>query len=401
MWPRSPSDRPRGFTLTELLVTMAALVVILTLSAQLLFATRRASDRQRLQAEPRQIARGATDYVNYLVRTATDLNNVLGAKNPLAIMVWYVTGNGQSRQTTYNNLTASEAASGFGDEGTDLISVAHADVANFLPLVTWQGYQHAATAYWEFNQGCPDSAANLALFKELTGAHPDTSSGGKDISDPLILVDANGQAAIYQITDYKEGTNADVCAYKSNLPDYPAKSCAENQGCMAVVANPGISEQINPPSGQPNLVQPVTMNLGPRYISLRVRDRWLEQKFGLFNQNTDTPGTAFQRLLPNVEDFQVAWIFQNAETKNNAADNQIPRNRAVPTQGLDDTYHVRNVVGMRVTFTTRSATPIPGEIHARWLRPAAEDRIAATTRDQFFRFQLSATSLIRNRWPGR
>ena len=33
MWPRSRSDRARGFSLTELLVTMAALIVILTLSA--------------------------------------------------------------------------------------------------------------------------------------------------------------------------------------------------------------------------------------------------------------------------------------------------------------------------------------------------------------------------------
>jgi len=400
MWPRSRSDRSGGFTLTELLVTLAALVVVLTLSGQLLFATRKAADRQRLQTEPRQIARGATDYVNYLVRTATDLNNVLGARNPLAVMVWYVNGSNQYYQTSYNNLTAAQAAAGFGDEGTDLISVAHADTANFLPLLTWQGNQHPATAYWEFNQGCPDSAANLALFKELTGAHPDPKFG-KEISDPLIIVDANGQVGTYQITDYNDGPNADNCSARNNLPDYPEKSCAENQGCLSVVANPGKSDQVNPPSGQPNLVQPITMHLGPRYISLRVRDRWLEQKFGLFNQDTDTPGTAFQRLLPNVEDFQVAWIFQNGETKNNSSGNRIPRNQNVPTQGVADVYHVQNVVGMRVTFTTRSATAIPGEVNDRWFRLAAEDRDAATTRDQFSRFQLSATSLIRNRWPGR
>jgi prepilin-type N-terminal cleavage/methylation domain-containing protein len=400
MWPRSRINSARGFTLVELMVTIAALVVVLTLSAQLLFATRRASDRQRLQTEPRQTARGATDYVNFLVRSATDLNNVLGARNPLAIMVWYTNGNNQLFQTCFNNLTAAQAANGMGDEGTDLITVAHADRANFLPLLTWQGNQRSSSAYWEFNQGCPDSAANLAMFKELTGAHPDPN-GGQDISDPLIITDANGQVGTYQITDYKEGTNADNCAAKNNLPDYPEKSCAENQGCLAVVANPGRSDQVNPPSGQPDLVQPITMNLGPRFISIRVRNRQLEQKFGIFNQNTDTPGTAFQPLLPNVEDFQVAWIFQNGEIRNNNAGHRIPRTGAVPTQSVPDTYHVRNVAGMRVTFTTRSQLVIPGEVNNRYFRLAAEDHDAATTRDQFYRFQLSATSMIRNRWPGR
>jgi prepilin-type N-terminal cleavage/methylation domain-containing protein len=398
MWPRSRSER--GFTLTELLVTVAALVVVLTLSAQLLFATRRAADRQRLQTEPRQIARGAVDYVNYLVRTATDLNTVLGARNPLAVMVWYANGSNQLFQASYNNLTASQASDGLGDEGTDIITVAHADRANFVPLITWNGNQTSSTAYWEFNQGCPDSALNLAMFKELTGAHPDPD-GGQDISDPIVIVDANGVAGTYQITDYKEGTNADVCEAKNQLPDVN-EGCAANQGCMAVVANPGRSDQINPPGGQPNLSQPITMHLGPRFISLRVRNRWLEQKLGVFNPNTDNPGNAFQRLLPNVEDFQVAWIFNNGETRNNSAANRIPRTGAVPTQGSPaDAYDAVNVTGMRVTFTARSAEAIPGEVDNRWPRPAAEDRDAAATRDQFFRYQLSATSMIRNRWVGR
>jgi prepilin-type N-terminal cleavage/methylation domain-containing protein len=398
MWPRSRSDR--GFSLTELLVTVAALVVVLTLSAQLLFATRRAADRQRLQTEPRQVSRGATDYVNYLVRTATDLNTVLGARNPLALMVWYEDGNDQPVQASYNNLTASQASNGLGDEGTDILTVAHADRANFVPLLTWNGNQRSSTAYWEFNQGCPDSALNLAMFKELTGAHPDPN-GGQDISDPIVIVDANGAAGTYQITDYKEGTNADVCEAKNQLPDV-SEGCAANQGCMAVVANPGRSDQINPPGGQPDLAQPITMHLGPRFISLRVRNRWLEQKFGMFNPTTDNPGSAFQRLLPNVEDFQAAWIFNNGETRNNGANNRIPRTNAVPTQGTPaDAYDAVNVTGLRVTFTARSAVTIPGEVHTRWLRPAAEDRAAATTNDQFFRYQLSATSMIRNRWVGR
>jgi type II secretory pathway pseudopilin PulG len=400
MWPRSRSDRARGFSLTELLVTMAALIVILTLSAQLLFATRRAADRQRLQTEPRQIARGATDYVNYLVRTATDLNNVLGARDPLALMVWYANGNNQLFQASYNNLTATQATSGLGDEGTDIITVAHADRASFVPLITWQGNQRSDPAYWEFNQGCPDSTANFALFKELTGAH--AGGGGNDISDPLVIVDANGAAGTYQITDYRASSNASNCSAVGQLPDV-SEGCAANQGCIGVVAYPVASDQINPPSGvQPPLAQPINMHLGPRFISLRVRDRWLEQKLGIFNQNTDNPGTAFQRLLPNVEDFQVAWIFNNGETRNNNTGNRIPRTFAVPTQGTPaDAYDALNVAGMRVTFTARSAVAIPGEVNSRFFRPLAEDRIAATTKDQFFRYQLSAVSMIRNRWVGR
>ena len=304
-------------------------------------------------------------------------------------------------QASYNNLSTSQASNGLGDEGTDIITVTHADRAIFVPLITWQGNQRTDPAYWEFNQGCPDSAANLALFKELTGAH--TGSGGSEVSDPLIVVDATGVAGTYQITDYRAGLNANNCDSSANLPDSGGETCAANQGCLGVVANPVAADQINPPSGvQPNLAQPVTMHLGPRFISLRVRNRWLEQKFGIFNPSTDNPGSAFQRLLPNVEDLQVAWIFNNGETRNNGAGNRIPRTNAVPTQGTPaDAYDAVNVAGMRVTVTARSAVTIPGEVHDRWLRPAAEDRVAATANDRFFRYQLSATSMIRNRWVGR
>jgi prepilin-type N-terminal cleavage/methylation domain-containing protein len=401
MWPSSPRRESRGFTLTELLVTIAALVVVLTLSAQLLFATRRASDRQRLQTEPRQIARGAADYVNYIVRTASDLNNVLGARNPLGIMVWYRDGNNTAFQASYNNLTATQATSGLGDQGTDIITVTHADSAVFAPLIAWRGNQRAESAYWQFNQRCPDSTANLAAFKQLTGAHP--GAGGVDVSDPIIIVDANGAAGTYQITDYKTGFNADNCSAKGSLPDdTTGATCAANQGCMAVAANPALTDRIDPYGGQPpGMSEPIRLHLGPRFIALRVRNRWLEQKFGLFNPNTDNPGSAFQRLLPNVEDFQVAWIFNNGETHNSTVANRLTTTSQVPAQGTTGAYDAINVAGMRVTFTTRSAVVIPGEINNRYLRPAAEDRVAATARDQFFRVQLSATSMIRNRWVGR
>ena len=49
----------------------------------------------------------------------------------------------------------------------------------------------------------------------------------------------------------------------------------------------------------------------------------------------------------------------------------------------------------------KSSVVIPGEVNKRYFRPAAEDHAAGTIKDQFFRVQLSETSLIRNRWAGR
>lgn len=399
MWLSSRSREARGYTLTELLVTIAALVVVLTLSAQLLFATRKASDRQRLQTEPRQIARGATDYVNYLVRTATDLDNVLGARNPLGIMAWYRDGSNNAVQSTYNNLTAAQATAGLGDEGTDIITVTHADRAVFAPLIAWTAIQSDKAAYWQFNQACPDSTANFTAFKDISGAH--AGSGGTLVSDPVIIVDANGAAGIYQITDYQAGYNADNCSAKNNLPDTAGESCTANQGCMAVIANPLLADRINPAGGQPGMTEPVRMHLGARFMSLRVRNRWLEQKVGLFNAASDNPGSAFQRLLPNVEDLQVAWIFANGETHNSTVSNRLTTSNQVPAQGTTGAYDAVNVAGMRVTVTARSSVAIPGERDNRFLRLAAEDHDAATARDKFFRVQLSAVSMIRNRWVGR
>jgi type II secretory pathway pseudopilin PulG len=435
MWPRSRSNSSRGFTLTELLVTVAALIVVMTLSAQLLFATRRAADRQRLQTEPRQIARGATDYVNYLIRTATDLNNVGGARNPLALVTWFFKGdpdrNPALMQAAYNNLTATQTAAGIGDLGTDLITLAHSEDSRSVPMITWTGKQHSSTNYWEFNEGCPDSALNMQLFKELTGAHVEDT--GADctreaiagcVSDVLFIVDTNGIGAYYQITDYKEGPNATNCSATNQLPDV-SEGCRENQGCLGVVANPGRAE-VNPPSGRPYLTPPITMGLGPKYFSLRVCNGWLEQKSGMFDADTDsncvqgnfgtyTAKPRWAPLLNSVEDFQIAWVFNNGETRNGAVATRLTTTGQVPEQGqnpLTHPYDVTNVTGMRVTFTTvsgvvRTDAPaktyqraLPGEVNERFFRPAAEDHDAATTRDKIFRYQLSATSMIRNRWVG-
>jgi len=71
MWRRS--SRPGGgFTLVEVLVVVASLGMILWMVGSLFFPMQKAAERQRLQVEARQTARGATDYVAMLVRGATD-----------------------------------------------------------------------------------------------------------------------------------------------------------------------------------------------------------------------------------------------------------------------------------------------------------------------------------------
>ncbi len=60
---RSSSKPGGGFTLVEVLVVVASLGMILWMVGPLFFPMRQAAERQRLQVEARQTARGATDYV--------------------------------------------------------------------------------------------------------------------------------------------------------------------------------------------------------------------------------------------------------------------------------------------------------------------------------------------------
>jgi prepilin-type N-terminal cleavage/methylation domain-containing protein len=409
MWPRSQRRNTRGFTLAELLVTITALVVVLTLSGQLLFATRNASDRQRLQTEPRQTARGATDYLNYLVRTATDQNNVLASGNPQAIITWYTDGNATptNHQATFNNLTAAQESAGLGDAGTDIVTLGHADsaaTATMLYPTSTPAYPSAGPDYWQFNQACPDSAANLTLFRQLTGAH--TNGSGATVSDPIVEVDANGYERFYQITQYSVSgyDNTTNCAAANPLPNSGGTPCVANQGCIGVVANPLAADQVKVLKIDQSKIpskQPIYLFLGVHYFSLRVRGGALQQRAGIFNDQTDNPGTAFQTLLPNVEDLQIAWIFNNGQIRNSSTSNELTTTGQVPAQGSLGVFDAINVAGMRVTVTARSSVAIPDERDNRYLRPAAEDRVAATTRDKFFRVQLSAASMIRNRWGGR
>ena len=97
MSPRS-RNTGRGFTLIEVLVVIAALAMILLMVGQLLFPMRRATDRQRFQVEARQTARAAADYIAFMVRGSSDLNDAALPRNPA--------GRGSRAQQTSPRLSA-------------------------------------------------------------------------------------------------------------------------------------------------------------------------------------------------------------------------------------------------------------------------------------------------------
>ncbi len=408
MRPRSrKSQSQRGFTFVELLVTITSLVIILVVSTQLMFAMRRGVVRQQLQVEARQSARAAADYTSMLLRGATDFNRVGG--NSGAILTWLTRnktdavvcpGDNACYQVTYNNVTSDDNSNGIlADEGTDIITFARPTSTRIIVPLRWPGWQHAANVRWDARPFCADVANNAELafqnFKIATGEH-----GGK--SDPLLLVDDLGRMAFYQITDYKDFSGndcvEDTVACRDNANPLPAGQ----EICFHVVSNKGQSDGINPPGGQPELENP-KLYIGVRFASLRVRNGWLEQKDGIFDPTTDNPGTAFVPILPNIEDLQIAWIFADGTIRNDstAAGRRITASGNVPQMGTagpapDD---VRSVVGVRVTYTSRSGQGMPVEPN-RFVRPAAEDHAAGTVVDTTYRYQVSANAMIRNRLAG-
>ncbi len=361
----------RGVSLVEFLIYLLLVVVILVGSAQLLFTMRQSATRMELEADARQTARQADDYLARYVRGATDMNRKGG--NPFAIVVWYKKGS-TLQQGSYNNVTDPTLA----DLGTDIITLAYPTSNSMIPCDKWPGYFHGANAWWLFNEGCPSDSLNMQLFKEMTGAH---QTGNGEMSDPLIVTDASGQEVWYQITKYLQS------------------DCST--GKIHVTANSGLSNQLNPPAGQPNLTDPVTMMPGPRFVSFRVYNGWLQQKQGIFDATTDNDPTTttFQNVLPDVEDLQIAWIFADGTIWDNDPAHRLTSTGAVPTQSGagGGAYDASNVVGLRVTVTARSNGTLYWEHQARFFRPAAEDHAASTVKDKRYHRRMTEAVMIRNR----
>lgn len=225
--------RPRGFTLVEALISVLILSVVMIVALTLLVSMRSFAAKQQTFTAPRQAARSAVDYLSYFLAGATDLN--VEAGNPNALVIWYSAGNASKanlRQASYNNLTAAQAAAGFGDVGTDIITMSVPTNPVRIPIVQWPGNDVAGkTMDVNFTAGCPDDTKNMAMFMQATGA---TLVGSQYESGILTVQDGQGRWRYMQITNY----NWSKCS-EAGVSDQ----------VIHLEITPGGSDQLNPPGG--------------------------------------------------------------------------------------------------------------------------------------------------------
>ena len=380
MSPKCRSEHAsRGFTLIEATISMTLLLVVLVLSMAFLFAMRNFSQRQELFTSPRQTARRAIDYLSYYVAGASDMfqSSTPGQNNPNAIVVWtndqYLAG-GNAIQNTWDNVTNTA----YADDSTDIISLALPTStginAEYTPTSpSGADYSTGTGGTVAFSAGCGtsgDNTANLALFKRLTGAD---SSGNSAL---LMMSGNSGTWAYLQITGY----GSSDCTNKT----------------VDVTVTPGNSMTINAPTTAA-IIQPYLLKAGVQFTSFRVKDGQLQQKTGLFLPGS--PDAGFTPLLDNVEDFQVAYIYDDGQIWNTSAQTLTSTN-TVPPQGTAGARDISRVIGLRLTVVARSGElPVTILSRAKYSRPAAENH-AAGANDRFYHYRMTATVMLRNRMLG-
>lgn len=395
--PNSQSEE--GFTLIEATVSMTLLLIVLLMSMTFLISMRTFSQRQEMFAQPRQSARRAMDYIAYYIRGATDMNNP--AKSPNALVCYYMSGASTTLQATFNNITNAK----YGDVGTDMISLA-VPTWDAWATLPWFPPTSTSTTLVVFTAGCGsggDTAANLSLFKNLTGAH---TEGGVVVSN--LLTEADGSSGAW--TYYK-------------ITQYGTSTCTGPTPGINVISTP--SPVIAPPGGVPTggLTNP-TLNF-VQYASFRVKNAQLQQKTGLFDPNNAVANEAaedafFNTLLDNVEDLQIAYIYNDGNMYNANATAWSTSNQGglmgtkdptgttttnIPTQagpnGTAAALDATNVIGVRVSIVARSGQIGAFQSATRnvYFRPASEDRAAGAS-DRSFHYRLTSTILLRNRALG-
>lgn len=429
---RSRKAALRGVSLSEALISLLILTMVMIVALTLLFTMKSFAERQQVKTAPRQTARRAIDYVGALVAGATDLNDTAVPPSPNAIVTFYSrpgAGGPAVKQASYNNLPAGSA---FGEPGTDILTIAVPVSAEKIPFTQWSGTAH--TEDWlDYRTGCTGTTGTAAMTQAFLGVTGARGTAGAEQSGLLTVIDAAGGWAYYQITNYQQGTWA--CGSVSGTGD---------ANSIRVIADPLATDRINPPGGEPTLVPPVVLCPGMRFFSFRVRRDGngvpnLEQKAGLFDPDTDNPGAAFTPIMPDVEDFQVAYLYSRSpdgsgrtvfNTWDEAtskdvlidADPGLPTGSGgVPYQGTGSLWDVANVAGLRISITARSA---PLRFESRQLsvrrggrtvtnaRPRSEDRAEALPDDadtggaagavigDFDHHRITSTLLLRNRMLG-
>jgi len=391
----------------EAVVSLLLLVIVMVVTMSLLFSMRSFAERQTSKTAPRQTSRQAIDYVSYFAGGAADLNIGGGLNNPNAVITYWRDGTGTIRQASFNNLSGSPQAT-YGEVGTDIVTLAVPVNPVVIRVGTWSGFNTTTQTSLNFTAGCGstlDSNANAALFRQLTGAHPDPAAPASTISDLLLARDMTGAWGYYRITQYD-----------------PAPDCSRAGAALRVVSNPVATARIENPAGQPTLVDPVTLVAGIQFVSFRVRQNAagvlnLEQKQGIFDPSTDNPGTAFFPIVEDIEDFQVAWLYDRAPVAGGSTifastTQAFPAGvtGGVPPQGGQGgpvEYDVTRVAGLRVSMVARSrplrmtslqltTQATPTRLNRR---PAVEDRPVGLI-DGFDHQRITTTIMIRNRMLG-
>ncbi|MGV8039849.1 MAG: type II secretion system protein [Thermoanaerobaculaceae bacterium] len=431
-----PRAGVRGFTLIEFLAVLACLGMILWMAGQLLFPMRTAAERQRLDVEARQTARAAADYLAFTLRGATDNNPVTtGPRAPLALMMYNrVAGidplsetippcpsgaGGDCRQLTYNNVANG---SNLADPGTDVITAGQFDEPVIIQALGWAGGNlEGSSIFWWFAMGCPsetpggtaaDNTNNKTRFEEITGqgsvpSHPTWSK-------PMMAFDVQGGWGLYQITDYRPALAKNTTSCTE--PDVLCEISGTQHPCFSVEASPG-SEAINPPGGRRQLTARTSLATGFRFAAFRVCNGWLQQKTYVFDPTTDnncipggdgnTPG--WTSLLPNIEDLQLAYIYDDGQVFNTArqnlqgSDGNCQLTPGVPCQGYhgDDTISrdVTSVIALRVTVVARSSGEVAGAPASQQRRAVEDTGVPLQAPDRFQRHVVSVNALLRNRLP--
>ena len=453
MLPSSRKATTAGFTLIEVLVVIATLAMILIMVGQLLFPMRRAADRQRFQVEARQTARAAADYVAFMVRGATDLNDALLPRNPAGLITYLWRGDG-SMVTSVDPFVACPGDGGcvqlaFNDvdrvasgaiasQGSDIITLARpiTTLKARFSSADWPGtgcpvgaggseYANLCVQPWAFQEGCVaplnpatgnwagGDAENRTLFKRMTGGDDNATS-----SRNLILYNTDSGAwLVYRITNYRDDLNQDSCTNAATRNCLIAESTIPVP-CLQVQASPEDVSTLNPPGAQRILAGTFNLVVGHQFAALRVCNGWLEQKNDVFDPAADAncpdlpagtvefppyqAKTGWFPLLGNVEDMQVAYIFRDGTVGNGPGStmttaDHVPETTGAPASNPTDSA---NVVALRVTITARSSLPAFGGGKVPLGPLATEDRAASAATDLFFRHQVTQNVLLRSRLAG-